>query len=112
MGLKYIGDGRSAAGIPARDLSDEEAQAIEAEQPGFLAQVDAGDVDDGPTPIYRRMTAAEDTQHAAQVAQATREREDREARKLALRRGDPLPEPAPQAEFVAVDEADDTEEEN
>jgi|GEM_PF-5381665 len=112
MGLKYIGDGRSPAGIPARDLSDEEARAIESAQPGFLAGVEAGDTSGGGTPAYRKMTSAELGEFNRAQDEAARERKWSTERKFTLRREDRDIGPYVPGNQEVQPDADTTNEEN
>jgi hypothetical protein len=87
MPLTYVGAGRVVAGVPARDLSDEEAEAAERLYPGFLAQVRAGAMEDGPTPVYAEMTKAEAKSWAAEQAEVAKARAEVDAVKALRRSG-------------------------
>lgn len=63
MGFRFIGHeiGRKPpAGVPGRDLSDDEILEIEERMPGFIDGVELGDTDTGGTPVFVRMTSEED----------------------------------------------------
>jgi hypothetical protein len=88
MPFKYIGEGRFVAGVPARDLSDAEVAAL----PGLAEQIAAGAADEGPTPVYRRMTRPEEREwRAEQVAEAQRHAEAAEAKRARREGREPAP---------------------
>ena len=92
MSMVYTGEGRSVAGLPARDLTSVEVDEYESREPGFIAMVEAGDVEDGPTPIYRPAKAGEARAIEAAAQTARDVREHNEAVKMARRRGESVPD--------------------